>query len=87
MRCRPAWESECFRSAPFGVSRFVAKVRCPITIIHGEIGSTSSEGELALIKRLNPSVRIVAQKGASHFLPMEFPELVREEIARIASAV
>lgn len=85
LRCRPLWESEIFRSAPFGVSGFAAKIRCPLTIIHGEHASTSSAGELATIQRLYPSVRIVAQKGASHFLPMEYPQLVRDEIVRIAS--
>jgi pimeloyl-ACP methyl ester carboxylesterase len=84
LRCSPQWESEIFRSAPFGVSRFAARIRCPLTIIHGEYGSTSSAGELALIKRLYPTARIVAQKGASHFLPMEYPQLVRDEILRSA---
>jgi pimeloyl-ACP methyl ester carboxylesterase len=87
LRCSPQWESEIFRSAPFGVSRYAARIRCPLTIIHGEYGSTSSAGELALIKLLYPSARIVAQKGASHFLPMEYPELVRDEILRTAFAL
>lgn len=86
LRCRPQWESEIFRSAPFGVSGWAAKIRCPLTIIHGEIGSTSSRGDLEIIRRLNPSTGIVTQKGASHFLPMEYPELVCDEILRIAPA-
>ena len=84
LRCKPQWESEIFRSAPFGVSRFAAQVRCPLTIIHGAYGSTSSEGELAVIKRLCSSARIVTEKGASHFLPMEYPQAVRDEIVAIA---
>jgi len=87
LRCSPAWESEIFRSAPFGVSRFAARIRCPLTILHGEYGSTSSAGELALIQRLYPQARIVSQKDASHFLPMEYPQAVRDEILRIASAL
>lgn len=83
--CTPAWESEIFRSAPFGVSRFAAQIHCPLTIVHGEHGSTSSGGELSIIKRLYPPARIVSQKDASHFLPMEYPDLVREEVLRIAS--
>jgi pimeloyl-ACP methyl ester carboxylesterase len=85
LRCRPQWESEIFRSAPFGVAGFAAKIRCPLTIIHGEFASTSSAGELATIQRLYPSARIVAQKGASHFLPMEYPQAVRDEILRSAA--
>jgi pimeloyl-ACP methyl ester carboxylesterase len=86
LRCSPAWESEIFRSAPFGVSRFAARIHCPLTIVHGEYGSTSSESELAIIKRFTPSARIVAQKDASHFLPMEYPQAVRDEIVRVASS-
>ena len=87
LQCTPAWESECFRSTPFGVSRLTARIHCPLTIIHGEVGSTSSSGELAIIQRLAPSARIVAQKGATHFLPMEYPQLVRDEILQIASTL
>ncbi len=86
LRCAPAWESECFRSTPFGVSRLVERLGCPLTIIHGEYASTSSQGELAIIGRLYPQTRIVAQKGATHFLPMEYPDLVRDEIRRAADA-
>jgi pimeloyl-ACP methyl ester carboxylesterase len=86
LRCTPAWESECFRSTPFGVSRLAARIHCPLTILHGEYGSTSSASELAIMKRLYPQARIVAQKGASHFLPMEYPQLVRDEILQVASA-
>jgi pimeloyl-ACP methyl ester carboxylesterase len=87
LRCRPQWESEIFRSAPFGVSGFAAKIRCPLTILHGEYASTSSAGELDNIRRLYPAARIVAQKGASHFLPMEYPQLVRDEILRSAATL
>jgi pimeloyl-ACP methyl ester carboxylesterase len=87
LRCRPQWESEIFRSAPLGVSGFAARIRCPLTIIHGEFASTSSAGELDTIRRLYPSARIVGQKGASHFLPMEYPQLVRDEILRSAAAL
>jgi len=86
LRCAPAWESECFRSTPFGVSRLVERLGCPLTIIHGEYASTSSQGELAIIGRLYPQTRIVAQKGATHFLPMEYPDLVRDEIQRVVDS-
>ncbi len=84
LACSPEWESECFRLAPLGAARLAGRVRCPVTLVHAENG-TARRGEVARFARLNPAARIVACEGASHFLPMEYPALVREEILRIAS--
>jgi pimeloyl-ACP methyl ester carboxylesterase len=83
LACRPAWEAEDFRSTPSGVSELAGEIRCPVTLIHAADG-TASQSEVAIFKNLNPATRVVSKEGATHFLPMEFPELVREEIARIA---
>jgi pimeloyl-ACP methyl ester carboxylesterase len=83
LSCRPAWEAEDFRSTPPGVSELAARLRCPVTLIHAADG-TASANEVEIFKRLYPATRVVAKEGATHFLPMEFPELVREEILRIA---
>ena len=82
LSCRPAWEAEDFRTTPPGVSELAARLRCPVTLIHASDG-TASAGEVEIFKRLYPATRVVPQAGATHFLPMEFPELVREEIARM----
>jgi pimeloyl-ACP methyl ester carboxylesterase len=83
LTCTPAWESECFRETPTSISRFASALRCPITIVYGTIISTTFESEIAEIVRVRPDVRVVKVDGASHFLPMEHPEIVREEIARM----
>jgi pimeloyl-ACP methyl ester carboxylesterase len=62
------------------------ELRCPVTLIHAKSG-TASENEVAIFKRLYPATRAIAQPDATHFLPMEFPGLVRDEIVRIASAL
>ena len=82
LSCRPAWEAQNFRSTPPGVSELAAQLRCPVTLIHAADG-TASPGEVEIFKRLYPATRVIAVPGATHFLPMEFPELVREEILRI----
>jgi pimeloyl-ACP methyl ester carboxylesterase len=82
LSCRPAWEAEDFRTTPPGVSELAAKLRCPLTLIHGE-GGTAGDSELAIVRGLCPAARIIAQPGATHFLPMEFPELVRREITNL----
>ncbi len=84
LACRPAWEAEDFRSTPPGVSELAGSLRCPVTLIHATDG-TAWESEVAIFKQLCPATRVVSKEGATHFLPMEFPELVREEIGRIAA--
>ena len=84
LACRPAWEAQDFRSTPPGVSELAREIRCPVTLIHAANG-TAPENEVAIFKRLCPATRVIAKEGATHFLPMESPELVQEEIVRIAS--
>jgi pimeloyl-ACP methyl ester carboxylesterase len=84
LACRPAWEAATFRAAPSGMARLVRRVKCPVTIVYGTVGSTCREREVDVFRRAG--ARVVKVDGASHFLPMEHPELVREEIARLAAA-
>jgi len=83
LACAPAWEAETFRSTPFGTASLVRHVKCPITVLHGSIGSTCVDSEAALFARAG--ARVVKIDGASHFLPMEFSARVREEIVRLAA--
>lgn len=83
LACAPAWEAESFRQTPFGKAWLARKLRCPLTVLYGEDGTTG-EGDVRLIARLKPDARLIKIRGATHFLPMEHPETVREEIARFA---
>jgi pimeloyl-ACP methyl ester carboxylesterase len=83
--CTPAWESESFRSTPSGASRLTARLHCPLTVLHADDG-TARASEIAIIRRSKPDARILRVGGATHFLPMEFPDIVREEILRAAHA-
>jgi len=83
LACPPAWESECFRETPMNISRLAPALCCPLTIVRGTITSTSFESEIAAIVRVRPDTRVVKVDGASHFLPMEQPEIVQEEIGRM----
>lgn len=85
LACNPAWEAQDFRSAPPGKAALAAALRCPATLIHAADG-TARESEVALFKQLYPSTRVVEQDGATHFLPMEFPQTVRDEILRTRNA-
>lgn len=84
LACAPAWEAAIFRGAPYDVAPLVAGIGCPITIVVGTKSSSTSEQQLDVIRQLRPDTRIVMVNGASHFLPMERPDIVREELLRLA---
>lgn len=84
LACTPAWESETFRATPFGKARLARRAKCPIIVVYGTIASTCAESQAQLLRRAG--AHVVKADGASHFLPMEYPDLVRHEIARMAGA-
>jgi pimeloyl-ACP methyl ester carboxylesterase len=83
LACAPEWEAAIFRGAPNDTARFAAHVQVPMTIVAGTRGSAASEQQLCAVRQLRSDVRTVAVEQASHFLPMERPEIVREEILRL----
>jgi len=82
LACAPEWESECFRNTPLGIASVARDARCPISILHGTINSTTWASETTAISALHPDARVLPVDGASHFLPMEHPEIIRAEILR-----
>jgi pimeloyl-ACP methyl ester carboxylesterase len=83
LACAPAWEAQTFRSTPFGASSLARRIRCPVTLLYAE-QSTPPESECRRFARLHGNTRLLKIPGTTHFLPMERPELVGDEIARIA---
>lgn len=86
LACAPAWEAANFSSPdPGGVAAFAAGT-APVRVLRAEFGSTCRvdglEDELVATGR----VTFETVAGASHFLPMERPELVRETLADAAAA-
>ena len=83
LACKPSWEAATFRAAPFGKARLARRVSSPITVLYGTIASTCRDSEVEVFKRAG--ARTVKVDGASHFLPMEHPDRVREEIVAMAT--
>ena len=83
LACDPAWESSVFRHAPPGAARLARHVRCPLTLIYADEG-TAHDNEVEIVARAHGTARLVKVPGATHFLPMERPDIVREEMKRIA---
>ncbi|HEX3429631.1 MAG TPA: alpha/beta hydrolase [Rhizomicrobium sp.] len=84
LACAPQWEAAIFRGAPHDTAPLASAVTCPMTIIVGTRNSAASEQQLSVIRKLRPDARILVVEGASHFLPMERPDIVREELLRLA---
>jgi len=87
LACSGEWEAVTFRNAPLGIARLAANVKCPLTVLHAGEGSTDGTArasEVELVKRLKPDAKIVAVPRTTHFLPMENPQAVRDEILRFA---
>ncbi|MEJ1969257.1 MAG: alpha/beta hydrolase [Rhizomicrobium sp.] len=82
LACAPAWESAIFRNAPPGDASLARRVKCPLTLIYCGDG-TAKEREVKLVARLHGDVRLVKVPGTTHFLPMERPDIVQDEIARM----
>jgi len=83
LACNPLWEASVFQHAPPGAGRLVRRVRCPLTVIYAGDG-TAREEEVQALARRHGNTRLVKVPGTTHFLPMERPEIVRDEIERIA---
>ncbi len=82
LACAPAWEAANFATAaehsPWGR---LTRVACPVRILRGTERSTCPAAVAQALAARIPACTERAVAGASHFLPMEFPALIRGEIA------
>jgi pimeloyl-ACP methyl ester carboxylesterase len=83
LACDPLWESSIFQHAPPGGARLASKVRCPLTVIYSPVSNTTRDREVAIIARRHGNARLVKVPETTHFLPMERPDIVQDEIARM----
>jgi pimeloyl-ACP methyl ester carboxylesterase len=84
LACAPAWESSVFQHAPPGIARLARQVRCPLTVLYASDG-TAREDEVQVVARGHGNARLVKVPHATHFLPMEQPDIVRAEIERVCA--
>jgi len=84
LACAPQWEATNFSIYPFNLASSGRKVRAPMTVLYGTEHSTASDDLLRQLVKGHADARVVRVPGASHFLPMEKPDLVRSEIVSAA---
>ena len=87
LTCHPEWEAATFSSWKHNAMEAIKKINCPITLLQGEIGSTTQEPGIKLLKKQDPNGTFKIIDNSSHFLPMEYPEIVQKEIRKIKNRV
>ncbi|MFM9865238.1 MAG: alpha/beta fold hydrolase [Micropepsaceae bacterium] len=84
LACTPGWEAANYSSNAADIWRELDALRCPLTLIVGGKRSTCPDPVVELLIARRPEIRVVKVPAASHFLPMEYPEIVRREVRGMA---
>ena len=88
LSCERAWESRTFATATPRWLGHAKRLQCPTTLIARETSGPPLNAESCdAFMRARPDTRLVKLKGASHFMTMERPDVVRDEIHRMVDAV
>ncbi len=85
LSCDRAWESKTFAMATVNPYRSLRKVRCPITLFAREhSGPPFTRASRDAFMRCRPETRLLVLEDVTHFMAMERPEIVVEELERMA---
>jgi pimeloyl-ACP methyl ester carboxylesterase len=87
LACPPWWEAEIYTAAPRHLDRLAPRIRCPVTLLHGGRSQACPESEAVRFAKAHGRTRRVCVPRAGHFLPMEYPELVQDEIRRMSEGL
>ena len=87
LTCDPRWEAATFASWKHNAMNSIKKISCPIVLLQGEVGSTTRDIGVKLLKKKDPEGVFKVIKNSSHFLPMEFPEIIQEEVINLNSRI
>ena len=87
LTCDPLWEAATFSSWKHDAMGLIDKLNCPITLLQAEFNSTArGDGPIKLMKQDKLGVHKIV-KGSTHFLPMEFPDIIKEEINKLQKRI
>ncbi len=87
LRYPRAWEARIFEVSPADLWRRLRQIRVPVLFLRGATSDTFLEAAARRAVRELADARVIEFPGASHFLPMEQPEEVAEEIRIFAAEV
>ena len=88
LSCDRAWESKTFAMATVNPYRALRNVRCPITLFAREhSGPPFTRASRDAFMRCRPETRLLVLEDVTHFMAMERPDVVVEELERMAEQV
>ncbi len=88
--CQPKWEAATFgaqRNRPWGALATVRKHKIPITVLRPERESVMSDKVAAKLSRKCPHLVLKERANTTHFLPMEAPYDVRDQLSAYISSL
>lgn len=86
LSCDRQWEARAFAVSTVNPYRALRRVECPITLVTREHdGPPFTRASRDAFMKHKPDTRLLVLEDATHFLAMEQPEVVREEIERAAA--
>jgi pimeloyl-ACP methyl ester carboxylesterase len=81
LACAPRWEASNYCAQGHDGWAALRALGCPVRILQAEQGSTCDPDAAAAVARERPRVTVELVAGASHFIPMERPELAGAALA------
>lgn len=82
LACTPEWEAAIYAAHPVRIERLGNRIPMPVRILYSANGSAASKPLIEEFAHGNRNTRLIRVENATHFLPIEHPELVRAEIRR-----
>lgn len=86
LACDPAWEASTYAAQAHDTLGAFGQSRCPIRILKAEHESTCRLGDNEQALAAGGRIAIETIAGATHFLPMERPDLARAALADALAA-
>lgn len=80
LTCAPAWEAANFRAQGHDIWKALDKLKTPLTLIYAGLGSTCRAPAPQLLGEHDPQATLLRLGQASHFVPMEYPDVIRREV-------
>nr|RAW04120.1 alpha/beta hydrolase [Aerococcus urinae] len=80
LTCAPAWEAANFRAQGHDIWKALDKLKTPLTLIYAGFGSTCRAPAPQLLGERDPQATLLRLGQATHFVPMEYPDVIRREV-------
>lgn len=88
LKCRPDREAEVFAaSLMHGAFDRLGELDCPVRVVAGEVTDTHPPELLHRYEKVIPDVTTGVLAGTTHFIPMERPDLVVDEISSMLDRI